>query len=52
MRVNLTTNGMLLDDKRAAILLHPALKQINFSLQSFESNFPAADNTELSAADF
>src|SRR4051812_10887300 len=44
LRVNLTTNGILLDDKRMEMLLNPVLSQINFSLQSFESNFPDRDN--------
>jgi len=43
--VNLTTNGMLLNEERAKALRSPALKQINFSLQSFESNFPDEDNS-------
>ncbi len=45
LRVNLTTNGILLDEKRATALLNPTLSQINFSLQSFESNFPGEDNS-------
>jgi MoaA/NifB/PqqE/SkfB family radical SAM enzyme len=43
--VNLTTNGILLTPKRFAILLRPAFQQINFSLQSFESNFPGQDDS-------
>lgn len=46
LRVELTTNGVLLDDKRAEFLMNPVLKQVNFSLQSFEANFPDRDNTE------
>jgi sulfatase maturation enzyme AslB (radical SAM superfamily) len=45
LRINLTTNGMLLNDQRIAALMNPALRQINFSLQSFESNFPEHDNS-------
>src|SRR5450755_4349062 len=45
IRVNLTTNGLLLNPERVNVLLSPALRQINFSLQSFESNFPEADNS-------
>jgi len=45
LRVELTTNGTLLDEKRAETLMNPALSQINFSLQSFESNFPERDNS-------
>jgi radical SAM protein with 4Fe4S-binding SPASM domain len=43
--VNLTTNGILLDEKRSDALMNPILSQINFSLQSFESNFPGRDNS-------
>ncbi len=46
LRVNLTTNGILLNPERIEMLMSPALSQINFSLQSFESNFPDADNGE------
>lgn len=45
LRINLTTNGMLLNQERMEALLNPAMKQINFSLQSFESNFPERDNS-------
>jgi sulfatase maturation enzyme AslB (radical SAM superfamily) len=44
LRVNLTTNAILLNPERANALMSPALSQINFSLQSFESNFPEKDN--------
>lgn len=43
--VNLTTNGILLNQRRTEVLLNPAFKQINFSLQSFEANFPGRDNS-------
>jgi sulfatase maturation enzyme AslB (radical SAM superfamily) len=46
LRVELTTNGILLDKKRAEALMNPALLQVNFSLQSFESNFPERDNSD------
>jgi sulfatase maturation enzyme AslB (radical SAM superfamily) len=46
LRVNLTTNGMLLNPELVQALMDPALKQINFSLQSFEANFPGKDNSE------
>ena len=46
VRVNLTTNGLLLKPERLKALLSPTLKQINFSLQSFESNFPEEDNSD------
>ncbi len=45
LRVELTTNGILLDEKRADALMNPAISQINFSLQSFESNFPETDDS-------
>jgi sulfatase maturation enzyme AslB (radical SAM superfamily) len=45
VRINLTTNGILLIPQRMKALLSPALQQINFSLQSFESNFPEEDNS-------
>jgi radical SAM protein with 4Fe4S-binding SPASM domain len=45
VRVNLTTNGILLNPERMKVLMNPALKQINFSLQSFESNFPDENNS-------
>ncbi len=46
LSINLTTNAILLNTERSSALLHPAVKQINFSLQSFESNFPEKENTE------
>ncbi len=46
VRVNLTTNGILLKEERVKALLNSAVKQINFSLQSFESNFPDKDNSD------
>jgi organic radical activating enzyme len=46
LRVNLTTNGILLNPQKIDVLMNPTLKQINFSLQSFESNFPDKDNSE------
>src|SRR5205085_8671057 len=45
LRINLTTNGILLNEKRMGAMLKPAVWQINFSLQSFESNFPERDNS-------
>lgn len=43
--VNVTTNGLLLSDDRIPALINPIMKQINFSLQSFEDNFPDKDNS-------
>jgi len=45
MKVSIVTNGTLLDETHQQNLLHLAVIQINFSLQSFESNFPDADNS-------
>lgn len=41
----LVSNGVLLNDKRAEILLHPAFRQVNFSLHSFHDNYPERDST-------
>jgi MoaA/NifB/PqqE/SkfB family radical SAM enzyme len=37
------TNGALLTDARSKLLLHPALRQVNFSLHSFPNNHPGTD---------
>lgn len=37
-RVNITTNGMLIDKAADSIITKPALRQVNFSLHSFEAN--------------
>jgi radical SAM protein with 4Fe4S-binding SPASM domain len=44
--VNFVSNGVLLTEKRAALLLHPIVRQVNFSLHSYNDNFPAQDHTE------
>ena len=41
--VELTTNGTLLDDARVQALLQPIVRQVNFSVHSFKSNFPNRD---------
>ena len=41
--VNLTTNGTLLNAERTEALLHPIVRQVNFSVHSFEANFPGQD---------
>lgn len=41
--VNITTNGTLLNKAHTAALLKPIVRQVNFSLQSFENNFPKKD---------
>jgi radical SAM protein with 4Fe4S-binding SPASM domain len=40
LRVNLTTNGVLLAQRQAMLLRQPALRQINISLHSFEQSAP------------
>ncbi len=44
--VYLVTNGVLLIEKRFSLLLHPALRQVNFSLHSFADNFGDKDPTD------
>lgn len=41
--LEITTNGILLSEKVRQGLLNPAVRQINFSLQSFFDNFPSKD---------
>lgn len=41
----LVTNGVLLREKQADVLLHPTIRQVNFSLHSFPDNFPDKDPT-------
>lgn len=38
MRVVITTSGFYMDSKRAQTLFHPAVKQVNISLNSFNKN--------------
>ena len=40
------TNGVLLREKQAELLLSPAFRQVNFSLHSFHDNFPDKDPTD------
>jgi radical SAM protein with 4Fe4S-binding SPASM domain len=42
--VSLVTNGVLLNETSQQLLLSPAIVQVNFSLQSFESNYKGMDN--------
>ncbi len=44
-RVFFVTNGVLLSDKAAVLLMHPALRQVNFSLHSFHDNYGDKDPT-------
>jgi radical SAM protein with 4Fe4S-binding SPASM domain len=41
----LVTNGVLLREPQAELLLHPAFRQVNFSLHSFFDNFKDQDPT-------
>jgi radical SAM protein with 4Fe4S-binding SPASM domain len=41
LRVFFVTNGVLLREKQAEWLLHPAIRQVSFSLHSFHDNFGA-----------
>ncbi len=43
--VNIVTNGVLLVGSRAKELLNPIVRQVSFSLHSFEANFPDRDPT-------
>lgn len=43
--VNIVTNGILLTGPRLELLLRPIVRQVSFSLQSFEDNFHAQDPT-------
>ena len=45
VRIFLVTNGVLMRDKQAQLLLHPSFRQVNFSLHSFFDNFPERDPT-------
>jgi radical SAM protein with 4Fe4S-binding SPASM domain len=42
----LVSNGVLLREKQAELLLHPAFRQVNFSLHSFHDNYPDRDPTQ------
>jgi radical SAM protein with 4Fe4S-binding SPASM domain len=45
-KIFLVSNGVLLREKQADLLLHPAFRQVNFSLHSFPDNFGDRDPTE------
>ena len=38
LRVNITTSGFFIDESKFETLTHPSIKQINFSLNSFNAN--------------
>ncbi len=42
-RIFLVSNGVLLREKQSELLLHPAFRQVNFSLHSFFDNYPDRD---------
>ncbi len=42
----LVTNGILLREDKAELLLRPIFRQVNFSLHSFADNFPDKDPTD------
>ncbi|MGK5086173.1 radical SAM/SPASM domain-containing protein [Bdellovibrionota bacterium FG-2] len=43
LKIFFVTNGILLREPQAALLLHPAFRQVNFSLHSFLDNFAGKD---------
>ncbi len=43
VKIFFVTNGILLREPQTALLLHPAFRQVNFSLHSFLDNFAGAD---------
>ncbi len=45
-KIFFVTNGVLLREKQSELLLHPAFRQVNFSLHSFADNFPGRDPGE------
>lgn len=45
-RIFFVTNGVLMRERQSELLLHPAFRQVNFSLHSFFDNFPEKDPTE------
>jgi len=46
VRIFFVTNGVLLREKQTELLLHPAFRQVNFSLHSFFDNFPDRDPSQ------
>jgi MoaA/NifB/PqqE/SkfB family radical SAM enzyme len=39
----LVTNGVLMRERQSDLMLHPTVRQVNFSLHSFPDNFPDRD---------
>lgn len=52
VQIFLVTNGVLLREKQTELLLHPAFRQVNFSLHSFFDNYPEKDPSEYLARIF
>ena len=46
VKIFFVTNAVLLREKQQQLLLHPAFRQVNFSLHSFHDNFPDRDPTD------
>ncbi len=46
VRIFLVSNGVLLKEKQSELLLNPAFRQVNFSLHSFNDNFPDRNPTD------
>ena len=46
LRVNITTNGTLINDVKEILITSPVLRQVNISLSSFEANERAEDLKE------
>lgn len=46
VKIFFVTNGVLLNKKNSQLILHPAFRQVNFSLHSFNDNFPDRNPTE------
>lgn len=46
LKVNITTNGTLINNKKEVLLSAPALRQLNISLHSFEANEDDVDFNE------
>jgi radical SAM protein with 4Fe4S-binding SPASM domain len=44
-KIFFVTNGVLLREEKAELLLRPAFRQVNFSLHSFPDNYPGKDPT-------
>lgn len=42
-KIFFVTNGVLMREQQSELLLHPAFRQVNFSLHSFHDNFPDRD---------